>query len=267
MKNRFICLLLAVLLCLSIFGCAAEPPLKETPVEDFHIGFTEKGAQILEYKGTEKHIVIPAEADGVPVVSTYMSFYGLDIESVVFPDSVTDIYDMTFKGCKNLKSVTFGDGLKTIGYEAFYGCSSLEAIDLPDGVEKISGYAFYGCSSAKTLRIPGTVKEWEGTVQFFGLESLEELVLEDGLESLKGYAMFSGPSKVTSLTIPASMKELGEKTIGYKSIESVTFLGDAPETVGDSVFGDRDTNFTIYYDEDTAGWEDTPLREYTLKAR
>jgi len=37
MKNRFICWLLAVLLCLSICGCAAEPPLKETPVEDFRI--------------------------------------------------------------------------------------------------------------------------------------------------------------------------------------------------------------------------------------
>ncbi len=267
MKIRLFCLLMVTVLCLPFCGCAAEPTAQETPYVDFRYGMNEDGVYISRYVGMDKHIVIPAEIDGNPVFSISLNaFMGQDIESVVIPDSVTEIREAAFQGCKNLKRVEFGDGLKTINSRAFYGCTTLEAIHLPDGVETVENEAFYQCTATKTIRIPKTLKEW-GMSCFYMNSSLEEIHFEDGLEIIDGYAVFGAAPKVKSLTIPASVNTLGECSLGLMSLESVTFLGDAPQTVERFVFDDDEPNFTIYYDENTAGWDDTPLREYPMKPK
>ena len=47
------------------------------------------------------------------------------IQSISFPDTITDIGGSAFDGCSNLSSVTFGKGLRRIGLRAFHDCNSL----------------------------------------------------------------------------------------------------------------------------------------------
>lgn len=124
----------------------------------------DKTCAVVEYKGSDKFVNIPAEFDGRkvtvidgwsrreadysewdekhPLGVTMGAFANnKDIEAVIIPDSVTDIEAEAFYGCKSLKSVKFGKGLKTIGGSAFYNCVQLSSVQLPDSVSKIDSCA------------------------------------------------------------------------------------------------------------------------------
>ena len=61
--------------------------------------------------------------------SAYKVFYECSgLESIVIPDSLTELGDSFCFGCTNLKYVTFGSGLTKIGKHAFWECPSLEWI-------------------------------------------------------------------------------------------------------------------------------------------
>ena len=68
-----------------------------------------------------------------------------NLESIVFPDSVTKVYDYTFYECRNLQSVELSNNLQLIGYMAFYCCTSLSEITLPASVTNIGVAAFNDC--------------------------------------------------------------------------------------------------------------------------
>ena len=61
--------------------------------------------------------------------SAYKVFYECSgLESIVIPDSLTELGDSFCFGCTNLKYITFGSGLTKIGKHAFWECPSLEWI-------------------------------------------------------------------------------------------------------------------------------------------
>ena len=85
------------------------------------------------------------------------SSYGV-LSSVCVPDSVRELCDGCFKGCKSLSRVTFGpsSSLERIGVEAFgavynrFGrCTpgGLVEISIPDSVRELCDGCFKGCSS------------------------------------------------------------------------------------------------------------------------
>lgn len=67
-------------------------------------------------------------------------------KSTNIPDSVTEIGESAFSGCKRLKSVTIPNSVTEIGESAFCGCDSLASVTIPDSVTKIGRGAFDGCS-------------------------------------------------------------------------------------------------------------------------
>jgi serine/threonine protein kinase len=56
-----------------------------------------------------------------------------DIKSVTIPDSVTNIGDRAFYGCKSLESIVIPDSVTSIGDGAFDQCHSLRSIIIPKG--------------------------------------------------------------------------------------------------------------------------------------
>lgn len=70
------------------------------------------------------------------------AFYFSSVESIVIPDTVTEIGNLAFAKCENLAEVTLSEGLKTIGRNAFGGCTALKEIELPASAEEIAENAF-----------------------------------------------------------------------------------------------------------------------------
>ena len=198
---------------------------------------------------------------------------GTSIESLVIPDSVKFVVARAFYGCDQLKTVDFGDGIIEIQEEAFRECTALESIILPKNLETIGEGAFYGCTSATEIYIPKTLTNWKNGgyshPTFYESTALETLTIEDGLSVLGGYSSFSCASSLKNLVIPASVEKIGDVAFhSATALESVTFLGDAPQ-VTENVFGYPNTvtaspNLVIYYDPNTSGWDDTVLSQYHL---
>ena len=271
--RKFFALLSALsLLIVSLSGCNLIS--EANPATDFEYGFSEiyDGIFIKEYIGSDKTVVIPSKIDGQAVtIIAGGAFVGTSIESVVIPDSVKFVVARAFYGCDQLKTVDFGDGIIEIQEEAFRECTALESIILPKNLETIGDGAFYGCTSATEIYIPKTLTNWKNgdLSTFFNCTALETLTIEDGLSVLGEYGSFSWASSLKNLVIPASVKKIGDSVFhGATALESVTFLGDAPQ-VTENVFGYPNTvtaspNLVIYYDPNTSGWDDTVLSQYHL---
>ena len=271
--RKFFALLSALsLLIVSLSGCNLIS--EANPATDFEYGFSrEGGISIRDYIGSDKTVVIPSKIDGQAVTMIARdAFAGTSIESVVIPDSVNIVVARAFYGCDQLKTVDFGDGIIEIQEEAFYKCTALESIILPKNLETIGEGAFYGCTSATEIYIPKTLTNWSGEYShptFYESTALETLTIEDGLSVLGEYGSFSWASSLKNLVIPASVKKIGDVAFhSATALESVTFLGDAPQ-VSENVFGYPNTetaspNLVIYYDPNTSGWDDTVLSQYHL---
>lgn len=271
--RKFFALLSALsLLIVSLSGCNLIS--EANPAADFEYGFSrEGGISIREYIGSDKTVVIPSKIDGQAVtVIAGGAFVGTSIESVVIPDSVKFVVARAFYGCDQLKTVDFGDGIIEIQEEAFRECTALESIILPKNLETIGEGAFYGCTSATEIYIPKTLTNWSAGYQYpiFGFcTALETLTIEDGLSVLEGAGSFCCASSLKNLVIPASVEKIGDVAFhSATALESVTFLGDAPQ-VSENVFGYPNTetaspNLVIYYDPNTSGWDDTVLSQYHL---
>ena len=78
-------------------------------------------------------------------------------ESYVIPDSVTQIGNIAFEGCFNLKEVTIPNSVISIGHSAFNFCIYLTDIQIPLSVTNIGNYAFDSCVSLETINIPISV--------------------------------------------------------------------------------------------------------------
>lgn len=76
------------------------------------------------------------------------------ITSVVIPEGVTDIGEIAFYGCINLREVSFPSTLKYIREEAF-GESGINEVVLPAGLELVGEKAFFSCDSLRRIDIPG----------------------------------------------------------------------------------------------------------------
>ena len=271
--RKFFALLAALsLLIVSLSGCNSIS--EANPATDFEYGFSrEGGISIRDYIGSDKTVVIPSKIDGQAVTMIAGgAFAGTSIESVVIPDSVKFVVARAFYRCDQLKTVDFGDGIIEIQEEAFYKCTALESIILPKNLETIGEGAFYGCTSATEIYVPKTLTNWSGEYShptFYESTALETLTIEDGLSVLGGDGSFSWASSLKNLVIPASVKKIGDSVFhGAAALESVTFLGDAPQ-VTENVFGYPNTvtsgpNLVIYYDPNTSGWDDTVLSQYHL---
>ncbi len=126
------------------------------PERDFYTEENDDGTiKITGYKGASKTVNIPASIFGQKV--TKISGYkgGFDsVTSIVIPNSVVEIGDSAFRGCKSLKSVTIPDSVKKLGDSIFYNCTSLTTVRLPNKPDDYGDDMFYGCTSLKTYSIP-----------------------------------------------------------------------------------------------------------------
>ena len=114
-------------------------------------------AEIIQYTGEEKTLVVPDALDGIPV---------------------TKIGYEAFKFCYSLTSVTIPDSVISIGEKAFYGCWGLTSVTISNSVAIIGDYAFFDCQYMNTAIIPDTVTSiGENAFSIIGFVGLTAVVI------------------------------------------------------------------------------------------
>lgn len=63
------------------------------------------------------------------------------------------LYGNTFEGCTNLESIVLPKGLTNIYYRVFYNCKKLKSVNIPEFVELIGDNCFYGCSALREVTV------------------------------------------------------------------------------------------------------------------
>ena len=65
----------------------------------------------------------------------------------------TPIGHDVFERCTSLESVIIPNSVTEMGESVFYVCTSLESVTIPDSVERICNDAFWRCTALKKLNI------------------------------------------------------------------------------------------------------------------
>ena len=109
-----------------------------------------------------------------------------------------------FKGWTGLKSFDFGNATQ-IADNTFEGCG-LESVTIPASITSIGGSAFKDCLSLKSVKIEGSITKFNNGQTFQGCTALESVDL--GTSTYIGSNMFYGCTKLASITLPSTIKEI-----------------------------------------------------------
>ena len=156
------------------------------------------------------------------------------LKSIIIPDSVTNIDNVSFKECSLLESVSIGSGITSIRDQAFAGCSSLASIEIGNGVTSIGSAAFTGCSSLTNITIP------------------------DSVTSIGEYA-FSECESLTSIIIPNSLTNIDEGTFDCcVSLETIV-MPNSVTYIGEYAFSECESLTTVYYTGTEEQWNNIDI--------
>ena len=115
--------------------------------------------------------------DGVLV-----SLIDRSIESVVIPNTVTNIGTYAFAFCPSLTSVTISNSVTSIDDNAFTFCRELVSITIPNSVTSIGRSAFYFCTSLTSVTIPNSVTSIGSSI-FDYCNKIKNVTLGDGFNA------------------------------------------------------------------------------------
>lgn len=184
------------------------------------------------YLGEDKSVVIPEEINGYQVTEIgEFAFYNEEVQSVVFPSTLTKIGKQAFDQCA-LEGFSFaGDQTVEVGEFAFAetsienivvpaniksipkGCFGenleVKSIVIEEGVETIGEYAFQYNQYATSVKIPSTVTTI-GENAFVGEIRVKQLEIADGVKTIDTRA-FDGLEVLTAVTLPKSITSIGEE--------------------------------------------------------
>ena len=184
------------------------------------------------------------------------------LRKITIPGTVRTIPFGAFANCGKLSSVTILEGVRKIGEEAFTFCTGLASVTLPDSVTEISLNAFFRCDSLKSVNIPdravlkGNPFSACGRLTKISLSPKNSsYVLDDGVlfdkarrtlvcypAALKRAAYeipegtaeiaacaFGGCKNLKKVTIPDSVKVIGERAFKWTALPQVEVSGKGSE--------------------------------------
>ena len=221
------------------------------------------------------------------------AFFGCSaLEEVVLPSAVTTIGQAAFGCCSKLISVTIPKSVKSIDVDLFFECQAMETVNYTGTADEWNAISI-GSSNSVLNNIPITyVKaaqkildsnltyeiDEEGVLTISGLDEafpeclvnnapvewcdkkndVKEIVFATPKLTSLGSAAFYGFKSLTSITIPASVTEIGQMAFQATSLSTITFAGNMPE-IGLKAFDKVGTDTapaTLYYPNGNSSWED-----------
>lgn len=204
------------------------------PESDFSWEETEGGVALVEYKGMETAVEIPAQLGGADVVEICNgAFQETAVVGVKLPDTVQTLAKQAFYYCTTLTEIIFGSGVKTVGESCFDGCVALGRVEMNSGLEKLERRAFAACQMLKKAEIPETVTVVaKGTFVMSGIESI---TIPGSVEQI-GEQAFSRCMSLTSVIIESGVTTIGDEA--FQSCEALTKveIKDASTEIGWDTF-------------------------------
>ena len=192
-------------------------------------GLTTLGKEAFAHCTGLRSIVIP---DGVTAISDY-TFYGCtSLENAVLPANATSIGSYAFYGCTGLSSANIPVGMTSIGYRAFYNCSSLQGVTIPAGITNLGSSQFAGCTGLTWLEWNAVNCPNNGSLP---TQNIETVTIGDGVTVLPSYFAFE--SKITEISIPASVKTIGSYAFGWCTELKEVYLPDSITVINEHTFG------------------------------
>lgn len=173
----------------------------------------------------------------------------IEFDEFQYFTSVTDITRM-FMNCPRLQSIVLPDTLTEIGEDAFAWCHSLRHVKIPNIVRIIGDSAFSGCFSLEQIDLPESL-EIIGAIAFGSCYSLEQIELPEFLEVID-YGAFA-ESNLKSIELPSSLKVIGEDAFRESKLVSVE-LPSSLISLGDDVFSDCPDLMEINVKEGALGY-------------
>lgn len=196
------------------------------------------------------------------------AFANSRLSRITVPASVTKIASEAFANCSSLTSITFqtavGEQALVIAPRAFLNCTSLEKITLPKRLSSVSltkysvndsvvsldnaDNSFLGCSALESINIASgnnTYKSVDGvlyskdgkTLIYCPATVTGTYSVPIGTQTIAPGA-FVGCNKITKITIPNTVTNVGEYAFYKTALSSVTFSGNGfnDVTVGKFAF-------------------------------
>lgn len=167
--------------------------------------------------------------NGIGTINEYTFCKCPSLTSVTLPENLTTIGNGAFSTCSSLSSVTIPDSVKNIGKYAF-ALTALYEIHIPDNVVSIEDYCFQDCSYLIHATIGQNVKNigywtfkncnrlssviWNTrncieAPNFPIYDKITSFTFGDSVEHIPAY-LCGGMNKLTSVTIPNSVKSIGK---------------------------------------------------------
>ncbi len=191
-------------------------------------------------------IVLP---EGITTIQWGTFEYCSALVSITIPSSVTSIGSSAFERCRSLTDIHIPQGVTQIGSRAFLECYSLTRITLPEGLVGIESNTFYYCSKLSEINIPDSVTYIDSNA-FYACKKLVQVednvtyvdncaisfqhgVIDVALrEDTVGIASaaFETPGVLERLTIPNSVKHIGERVVcSTDRLKEIVFDGTEEE--------------------------------------
>ena len=239
---------------------------------DFKAGLSSSNREIYQIQFGNKVQVIPEKLcwslDSITNVTfpssikvigdkSFQSCIGLNNINITSSD--ISIGNMAFAYCSGITNISFANGLKQIGNGAFFYCENITSINLPSSLTDIGSKAFYGCSALRVVLPDSLVhiganalyntftysldRNWNNGVLYVNnylIQGVDSKGLSANCSIQEGTtliadAAFSGSSKLTSVTLPASLKHIGNRAFyNCSKINSAINIPECLETIGDS---------------------------------
>ena len=146
-------------------------------------GFTSLIRNIFSSCSSLKNISLPR---GLSSFGTY-GFSTCYLESIVLPDTLTDLNNYTFNNCTPLKKLIVPDSITTFGTSLFQGCTKLMYVNTPTNLSEIAYRCFRDCYALESFALPETLASVEEEV-FKSCFCLTKMAIPESVTIIKSSA-------------------------------------------------------------------------------
>ena len=145
---------------------------------------------------------------GVTTIGKFVFFEAENLQSVTFPNSVTEIKDNAF-GYTNITGITIPNSVTSIGIRAFGHCRGLTNVTLPEGLVRLNDNAFEYCNNLTTIHLPASLR-YISSNAFYYCTNFENVTLAYGFKASGLTLSFS--TKYSHDTILSWLNALADRT-------------------------------------------------------